>query len=72
MKTNVKTDKQKPGELPGLIAWHVIDRGEKSYWTRVGAAWEHGDHKGFTLDLDLIPVKSGRIVLRDRDHEDEA
>jgi len=56
---------------PALIAWHVAERDEKSYWTRVGAAWDHEDAKGLTLDLDLIPVGGGRIILREPRAGDE-
>jgi hypothetical protein len=34
------------------------------FWTRIGAAWEHKDGKGLTVQLDLVPVNAGRIVLR--------
>jgi len=50
-------------KAPALIAYHVPDR-EKAPWTRIGAAWDHKDGEGFTLQLDLVPVSSGRIVLR--------
>lgn len=50
---------------PALIAWHVAEKNEsKSFWTRIGAAWDHEDGKGLTLQLDLVPVAGGRIVLR--------
>jgi hypothetical protein len=49
--------------LPALIAYHVPER-EKAPWTRIGAAWDHKDGKGFTLNLDLVPANGGRIVLR--------
>ena len=55
---------------PALIAWHVAERGEKKFWSRIGAAWEHEDGEGLTLQLDLIPVTGGRIVLR-KPKEDE-
>jgi hypothetical protein len=48
---------------PELIAWHVPER-DKAPWTRIGAAWEHGDGEGLTLELDLMPIATGRIVLR--------
>ena len=52
-------------KAPQLIAYHVAARGEdKSFWTRIGAAWDHDDGKGLTLQLDLVPVDGGRIVLR--------
>lgn len=51
---------------PAFIAWHVAEKKEsKSFWTRIGAAWDHEDGKGFTLQLDLVPVTGGRIVLRE-------
>lgn len=50
---------------PSLIAYHVTERGEKSFWTRIGAAWDHEDAKGMTLQLELMPMNGGRIVLRE-------
>ena len=50
---------------PALIAYHVTERGDKSFWTRIGAAWDHEDAKGLTVQLDLVPVNGGRIVLRE-------
>ncbi len=44
-------------------AYQVRGNGDQSYWTRIGAAWEHKDGKGFTLQLDCIPL-DGRISLR--------
>lgn len=49
---------------PDLVAWHVAEKGEKGFWTRIGAAWSHKDGEGLTLQLDLVPVAGGRIVLR--------
>ena len=46
-----------------FIAWHVANRGEKAFWTKVGAAWFHRDHKGVSLQLEVVPINS-RIVLR--------
>ncbi|MCB9958686.1 MAG: hypothetical protein H6843_08800 [Rhodospirillaceae bacterium] len=56
---------------PALIAYHVSERGEKSYWTRIGAAWDHEDAKGMTLQLDLVPANGGRIVLRQKLEDEE-
>lgn len=38
---------------------------DKSFWTRIGAAWPHTDGRGFNLALTVIPL-NGRIVLRTR------
>lgn len=51
-------------KAPAFIAWHVAERGEKAFWTRIGAAWDHKDGEGLTLQLDLIPAAGGRIILR--------
>lgn len=56
----------------------VTERGEKSYWTRVGVAMTNRDGS-ITLLLDALPV-SGKLQIRDdeprgerngdRDHDD--
>lgn len=68
-----KHENSKPAEAkaPALIAYHVPDR-EKAPWTRIGAAWDHKDGKGFTLQLDLIPMNKGRIVLRADEPKEES
>jgi hypothetical protein len=49
----------------------VLERGEKKFWNRIGAAWEHEDGEDLTLQLDLLPVAGGRIVLRTPKQEEE-
>jgi len=63
-RKSIRNEKRE-SQPPALIAYHVSERGEKSYWTRIGAAWDHEDAKGLTLQLDLVPVSGGRIVLRE-------
>lgn len=50
-------------KAPDFIAWHVSNRGDKAFWTKVGAAWFHRDMKGLSLQLEVLPI-NGRIVLR--------
>jgi len=57
--------KARQSQPPVLLAYHVAERGEKSFWTRIGAAWDHEDGKGLTLQLELMPMTGGRIVLRE-------
>lgn len=64
-------EKTRETQSPALIAYHVSERGEKSYWTRIGAAWDHDDAKGLTIQLDLMPVSTGRIVLREAGQEED-
>lgn len=59
---NQKPTSQQP-QAPDFLAWHVTDKGEKSFWNKVGAAWAHKDGKGFSLQLEVVPI-NGRIVLR--------
>jgi len=71
-KTNRTRNETRDNKPPSLIAFHVSERGEKSFWTRVGAAWEHEDGKGLTVQLDLVPLNGGRIVLREPAEDDNA
>lgn len=41
----------------------VSGDGDTARWTEIGAAWSNKDAKGFTLQLEALPV-SGRIVMR--------
>jgi len=38
-------------------------QGDKSYFNKVGAAFEHKDGQGFNIVLDAVPV-DGRVTLR--------
>ncbi|MBN9890588.1 hypothetical protein [Salipiger abyssi] len=48
---------------PDYLAWYVTQKGEKSFWNKVGAAWKHKDGRGYSLQLETCPI-NGRIVLR--------
>lgn len=50
-------------KAPSHIAYQVRDRGDKSFWTRIGVAWQNGDGKGFNIQLEAVPL-DGRITLR--------
>jgi hypothetical protein len=51
-------------KTPAFQAWHVVNKGENAFWTKVGAAWPHRDGKGLSLQLSVIPM-NGQIVLRE-------
>ena len=61
--TQPSQEQSREAQTPEFLAWHVTQKGEKSYWNKVGAAWMHRDEKGYTLQLESLPV-GGRIVLR--------
>lgn len=52
-------------KTPTFQAWHVTNKGDDSFWTKVGAAWPHRDGKGLSLILSVIPM-NGHIVLREQ------
>lgn len=56
---------------PSHVAYQVRDgAADKSYWTRVGAAFPHGDGKGFNVVVDAMPL-DGRITLREPSEKPE-
>jgi hypothetical protein len=59
-----QTSNAKGGKRPSHIAYNVREGDEgKSYFNRVGSAFEHGDGKGFNILLDSTPV-NGKVTLR--------
>ena len=48
---------------PTHTAYVVRKVGEKSYWDRIGSAWENADGNGISIRLTAIPL-NGEIVLR--------
>jgi hypothetical protein len=64
MARTTKTNSEpQAAKAPDFLAWHVLQKGDKAFWSKVGACWHHKDHKGMTLQLDVVPI-NGRIVLR--------
>lgn len=52
------------GASPSHVAYQVRENeGGKSFFNRVGSAFEHKDKQGFNLILDSMPV-DGRVTLR--------
>jgi hypothetical protein len=41
----------------------VEGEGDKAFWTKIGAAWQHKDGDGFNVTLMAMPL-DGRIVIR--------
>jgi hypothetical protein len=62
-RTSQAPDTGPEPKAPDFIAWHVTNRSDKAFWTKVGAAWFHRDRKGLSLQLEVVPI-NGRIVLR--------
>jgi hypothetical protein len=50
----------------------IIERGEKTFWTRIGSAWVNRDGS-INVQMDALPI-SGKIQIRDaepRAHDDQ-
>lgn len=47
------------------------DKSEEAIWTKVGAAWEHRDGKGITVQLRALPVNASIILREPKDDKDE-
>ncbi|WP_020472321.1 hypothetical protein [Zavarzinella formosa] len=62
MSANTETTNPS-GNAPTHIAYQVRDGKDKGFWTRIGAAWQHKDGKGFNIQLDVVPL-DGRVQLR--------
>lgn len=70
-KTSTTAPDQESTNSPALIAYHVPDR-DGAKWLRIGAAWPNKDGKGFTLQLDMLPVNfAGRIALRNYEPKEQ-
>jgi hypothetical protein len=53
-------------ELPSHNVYHFREReGGKGFWSQIGAAWAHKDGKGFSVQIETVPL-DGRITLRVR------
>ena len=62
MSDNTNTEAPS-SNAPTHIAYQVRDSKGKGFWTRIGAAWQHKDGKGFNIQLDCVPL-DGSITLR--------
>ena len=56
--------------LPELIAYAVRKSGDKSHFTRIGAAWPNRKG-GFGLRLDALPVNGEIVLLPPKEDEAE-
>ncbi len=58
------TNENTKAKAPSHLAYQIREReSQKGFWTRIGSAWQHQDQKGFTIQLECLPL-DGRITLR--------
>jgi hypothetical protein len=55
----------RPGAKPPLAVYTIVDKpgGDRSFWTRVGAAWINRD-QSINVQLDALPV-NGKLQIRE-------
>ena len=61
---------EKKNQTPHAV-YVVEGEGDKAFWTKIGAAWEHQDGKGFNIQLSCMPL-NGRLVVREPKADAEA
>ena len=60
----MSTTETTASKSPSHIVYQVRDReGGKGFFTRIGAAWPHEDGKGFSVQIESVPL-DGRLTLR--------
>lgn len=57
------TNSAPPSKKPSHRAYRVRGDGDAAQWSRIGAAWAHKDGKGYSIELEALPI-DGRVVLR--------
>lgn len=55
---------------PSHRLFTVNGDGDNARWTDIGVAWATRDGKGFTVNLNALPL-NGRLVMRINDSKDE-
>lgn len=65
-----KTNTKKTG--PAFRIYSVTKDGEKSNWFEIGAAWAHGDGKGYGLQFKAMPLPGAEVVLREPKQDGDA
>ncbi len=51
------------------VVYAITERGEKSFWTRIGVAYTNRD-SSITVKLDALPI-SGTLQIRDEESRGE-
>ncbi len=60
----MSNDEHQQPKAPSFEAFSVTEgKDDKSYFTKIGASFEHKDGEGHSVELNALPT-NGRIVLR--------
>jgi hypothetical protein len=57
METIMTEELKQNVKKPSHIAYHVRDRENRDgVWTEIGRTWPHADAKGFSVQLETLPL----------------
>jgi hypothetical protein len=68
-RENTKKEKREMSDIQPKPVFAITERGEKSFWTKIGAAFPNKDGS-ITVQLDALPV-SGRLQIREQEDREE-
>jgi len=57
---------------PTHNVYTVDEAGNKDYWLKIGAAWEHKDNQGLTLFIYVLGFKTKLIIREIKDKQERA
>ena len=62
--TNTRDNNAETSKRPSHRVFAVREgKDDNKFWTEIGAAWAHGDGKGFSIKCEAVPLQ-GRIIMR--------
>lgn len=70
MSTETQKSSKRPTHRVYAVTRRTLD--DKGNWREIGAAWAHGDGKGFSLKLEYLPLNGGDIVVRVPEEKSDA
>lgn len=63
-ETAKMANQQTTNRKPTHDVCHVRGDGNNTFWTTIGAGWQHEDGKGLSISLDFMPTDTARLVIR--------
>lgn len=66
MKDNTQTEIQKSGK-PTHTVYSLKEVNGKTFWNKVGVAWEHADGEGLNQKLSLFDLDVTLTIRRNRE-----
>ena len=69
--TNTRDNNAETSKRPSHRVFAVREgKDDNKFWTEIGAAWAHGDGKGFSMVLNFMSMQGQNIVMRVNEPKD--